>query len=160
VGISLGSVRKPFVPARRDWTLLSIAASDRRLLPVQLQKVLYLVGRRFSTLTKNGFYEFRSISSGHFSEEIYADVDALSKEGLVTIEHSVHDGLRHYRATTAGVERARKLQKQLPSEVVEYLRNVVTWASGRSVDQLVRESFGPREMTRSEPRKVDPLRPR
>jgi len=159
VGISLGIVRKPFLPARRDWALLSIAASGRRLLPVQLQKVLYLLGRRFSTLTKSAFYEFRSISSGHFSEEIYADVDALSKEGLVTIEHSVRDGLRHYRATTAGVERAKKLQKQLPPEVVEYLRNVVTWASGRSVDQLLRESFGPREMTGSAPRKVEPVRP-
>jgi uncharacterized protein YwgA len=139
---------------------LSIAASERRLLPVQLQKVLYLLGRRFPTLTKNAFYEFRSISSGHFSEEIYADVDALSKEGLVTIEHSVHDGLRHYRATTSGVERAKKLQKQMLPEVVEYLHNAVTWASGRSVDQLLRESFGPRGMTASDPRKVDPLRPR
>jgi hypothetical protein len=121
--------------------------------------VLYLLGRRFSTLTKNAFYEFRSISSGHFSEEVYADVEALSKEGLVTIEHSVRDGLRHYGATTTGVERAKKLEKQLLPEVVEYLHNVVTWAGSRSVDQLLRESFGPKAQTGSNPRRVDPLRP-
>jgi uncharacterized protein YwgA len=138
---------------------LSIAVSGRRLLPIQLQKVLYLVGQRFSSLTKNAFYEFRSISSGHFSEEIYADVEALTKEGLVAIEHSVRDGLRHYRATSAGVERAKKVQKQLLPEVVEYLQNVVTWAGSRSVDQLLRESFGPKAQTGSNPRRVDPLRP-
>lgn len=160
MGISLGNVRKPLVPARRDWALLSIAVSGRRLLPIQLQKVLYLVGQRFSSLTKNAFYEFRSISSGHFSEEIYADVEALTKEGLVAIEHSVRDGLRHYRATSAGVERAKKVQKQLLPEVVEYLQNVVTWAGSRSVDQLLRATFDPRGLTGSDPRKVDSLRPR
>jgi hypothetical protein len=102
---------------------------------------LHLVGRRFPALDEGGFYQFRSISSGHFSEAIYADAAALAKSGFVSIEYSERDGSQHYRMTRAGRERAKKLEKQLRPEVVHYLHNVVTWASSRSVDQLLRGSL-------------------
>jgi hypothetical protein len=158
VGFSLGGSRKPFVPGREDWALLCIAASDRRLLPIQLQKVLHLVGRRFPALDEGGFYRFRSISSGHFSEAIYADAAALAKSGLVSIEYSERDGTQHYRTTHAGRERARKLQKHLRPEIVQYVHNVVTWASSRTVDQLLRASLNPNQPARPSLRRPDPPR--
>lgn len=158
MGFFLGGTRKPFVPRREDWALLCIAASRRRLLPIQLQKVLHLVGRRFPDLDAGGFYQFRSISSGHFSDAIYADAAALAKNGLVSIEYSERDGLQHYRATQAGHERAKKLEKLMKAEVVQYLHNVVTWASSRSVDQLVRGSLDLSQPARPALRRFDPPR--
>ncbi|HEY3170035.1 MAG TPA: hypothetical protein VGK08_03450 [Thermoanaerobaculia bacterium] len=158
MGFFLGGTRKPFVPGREDWALLCIAASGRRLLPIQLQKVLHLVGRRFPALDERGFYQFRSISSGHFSEAIYADAAALAKSGLVSIDYSERDGLQHYRATRAGLERAKKLEKHLRPEVVQYLHNVVTWASSRSVDQLLRGSLDPNPPARPGLGRSDPPR--
>ncbi|HEY3123304.1 MAG TPA: hypothetical protein VGK70_04505 [Thermoanaerobaculia bacterium] len=161
MGITFRGARRPVVLRREDWALLSLAAaSGKRLLPVQLQKSLYLLGQQFPRLIEAGFYEFRSIGNEHFSEEVYADTDAMLKSGLVWIVHSDREGWRHYGATAAGRERARGLEKQLSPEVVRYVHRVVAWVSTRSVDQLLRGSPEPTAPAPSDPRKLNPLPPR
>jgi hypothetical protein len=137
VGFSLGGARK-HVSGRADWTLLSIACSDRSLLPIQLQKALYLLGGQYPAVVGTSFYQFRTVSAGHFSEEIYADVDMLSDSGLITIDQTANDASRRYKATPAGEARAKALTKAVRPEVIDYLQSVVHWASARTVDQLRR----------------------
>jgi hypothetical protein len=124
----------------RDWTLLVIGASDG-LLPIQLQRSLYLLGERSAELTRSGFYRFEPVGSGDFSEQVYADADALSKDGLVSIRFSERDGGRIYRLTPAGAERAKKLEKHVRPDLVQLLQKTVSWVSTRSVDQLLRGSI-------------------
>ena len=152
------SARKAVIGCR-DWTLLVIGASDG-LLPIQLQRSLYLLGERSPELTRTGFYRFQPVGSGEFSEQVYTDVDALSKDGLVSIRLSESDGARIYRLTPAGAERAKKLEKQVAPELIQFLRRTVSWVSTRSVDQLLRgsiEKVGSRD-PRSKDR--DAIRPR
>jgi len=139
VGFRLGSGPRKAVIAREDWALLVIAASDG-LLPVQLQKSLFLLGQRFPELGGTGFYEFRPVGRGDFSEQIYLDAVAFSKKGLVSIRFSERDGSRRYRLTPAGAERAKKLEKQVPPALSQSLRNLVSWVKTRSIDQLLRGS--------------------
>jgi hypothetical protein len=123
---------------RKDWTLMAIALSRRGLAPIQLQKSLHLLLQSHPRDVGSGFYEFRSMSSGHFSSDIYPDAQALAAEGLVAVEISAEEGWQHYSATTAGLARAQNLEKVLRPAVLLYLRKVVEWASMRSFDQLVR----------------------
>jgi hypothetical protein len=138
VGFLHGGVRKVVV-SREDWPLLAITASDS-LLPVQLQKSLFLLGQRFPELRKTGFYEFRAVGGGDFSEQIYVDADSLAKKGLVSIRFSERSGSREYRPTPAGAERAKKLERHVRPEIGQSLRKLVSWVNTRSMDQLLRGS--------------------
>jgi hypothetical protein len=158
VAISLGGSRKALSIARSDWALLSVAASERGLLPIQLQKTVYLLGQRYPGLVGGSFYEFRLVASGHFSEDVYVDAEALGGEGLVSIECSEDSGTRAYRATPAGIERARTLQRSLRPEVVDFLKTVVDWASTRTLEQLRRASIDPQQFGSPGPRPAGTLR--
>jgi hypothetical protein len=127
------------VLAREDWTLLVVGASDG-VLPIQLQKSLFLLGQRFPELRATGFYEFRPVGGGDFSEQIYTDVEALGKKGLVSVRFSDGMGGREYRLTPAGAKRAKKLEEQLRPELSQSLRKLVSWVTTRSMDQLLRGS--------------------
>jgi hypothetical protein len=128
---------------RKDWTLIAIALSRRGLAPIQLQKSLHLLLQTYPRDVGPNFYEFRSISSGHFSGDVYPDAQALASEGLIAIEVSEQEGWQHYSATAAGNARAKELSGFLRDPVVHYLRRVVGWASTRSFEQLVRQPFDP-----------------
>ena len=126
---------------RKDWTLLAIALSRPGLAPLQLQKSLHLLLETYPRDVGRSFYEFRSMASGNFSPDVYPDAQTLAGDGLITIEISGAEGWQHYLATTAGVARARQLERFLRPGVMDYLRRVVEWASMRSFDQLVRRPF-------------------
>jgi len=128
---------------RKDWTLIAIALSRRGLAPIQLQKSLHLLLQTYPRDVGPHFYEFRSISSGHFSGEIYPDAQALAGDGLIAIEVSEQEGWQHYSATAAGLAHAKQVLGFLREPVVHYLRRVVAWASTRSFEQLVRQPFDP-----------------
>lgn len=149
--------RKSLAITREDWTVLAIAAT-RGLTPVQLQRTLYLLGQRFPKLAASGFYEFRPVGGGDFSEQIYRDAEVLSEKGLVMIGDSGREGTREYRVTPAGAERARMLEKQLSSPVLHELRTVVAWARTRSVDQLGRGSSSTGRVLPADSPRRDPAR--
>lgn len=131
-----GGPRKPALLAREDWTLLSLATAKRSLLPIQLQKSLYLLGQRFPRLTGGAFYAFGSTSSWQFSKEVSRDANLLAMTGLVSID-VVDPGERAYRLTPQGLERARELEKRADPDAIQFLRRTVAWVRTRSVDQLL-----------------------
>ena len=144
---------------RKDWTLIAIALSRRGLAPIQLQKSIHLIQQTYPRDLGDHFYQFRSISSGHFSDEIYPDAQALAGEGLIAIEISEQEGWQHYSATAAGNARAKQLSGFLRDPILHYLRRVVGWASTRSFEQLVRQPFDS-NLAVPEPSESRPLTPR
>lgn len=131
-----GGSRKPVLLGREDWTLLSMATAKRSLLPIQLQKSLYLLGQRFPKLTAGAFYTFRAISTGHSSEEVSRDANLLAMTGLVSID-VIDPGGRAYRVTPKGLEHARELETRADPDAMQFLRRTVAWVRTRSVDQLL-----------------------
>jgi hypothetical protein len=133
--------RKPVLLTREDWTLLVLATARRSLLPIQLQKSLYLLGQKFPRLTAGAFYSFRATGSGQFSEEVSRDANLLSMLGLVSID-VIDPGGRGYGLTPKGLERARELESRADPEAIQFLRRTVAWVRTRSVEQLL---HGPAE---------------
>jgi len=109
---------------RKNWTLLAISFADGAdVSPVQLQKCLFLVGRKHKEEVGEDFYEF-SYDYGPFSKAIYQDAEILGSEGLVFIERPF-GGFAKYTITAQGAQRARQLSMEGPSPALEYLRKVM-----------------------------------
>src|SRR5256885_12661208 len=87
---------------RSRWVLLALlAAEGHSLNPVQLQKSLFLLGKRRPREVGKGFYHFRAYDYGPFDLAVYTDADELAEQGLVTIDRSMGQSLRRF-ALTAG----------------------------------------------------------
>ena len=128
--------RKPVLLTREDWTLLVLATARRSLLPIQLQKSLFLLGQKFPRLTAGAFYSFRMTSSGQISEEVSRDANLLAMLGLVSID-AIEPGGRGYGLTPNGRDRARELESRADPEAIQFLRRTVAWVRTRSADQLL-----------------------
>ena len=130
--------------ARKDWTLLAIAAAEGEVLsPVQLQKSLFLLSRNLPNLVGEDFYTFRPYNYGPFSIEIYHDAKTLASEGLVSIQEAPEQRWKKYRATPAGLERAVHLvrSEDVPEVAVRYLRTAVAWTRSLSFNELLRSIY-------------------
>lgn len=131
---------QPFT--RTDWLLLALGLSTGGLTPVQLQKVLFLVGERRKRVVGPDYYKFKPYNYGPFCQAIYTDVDLLASFlEQVEVDESRGRQLRRYRLTATGAERATELVKQAPAEGVAYLREVVPWAQKLTFNELVRAIY-------------------
>ena len=123
---------------RKDWTLLAVAAANgEALTPVQLQKSLFLLGKKMPREVKRGFYRFEPYNYGPFCRDIYTDAELLETEGLIRIDR-VEPGRSwaEYSARPDGIGCAGALRKQSP-KAVKYLEDVVAWALPLSFGELV-----------------------
>jgi uncharacterized protein YwgA len=126
---------------RQDWLLLvTSAAGERGLTPVQLQKTLFLLGRNFTRQVGSDFYEFAPYNYGPFCVEIYRDAETLQAKGLVDIRH---EGRRwpEYHLTPAGQRRAAQLKKKLAKDLADYIQELVRWTQSLSFPTLVRSIY-------------------
>lgn len=129
---------------RKDWTLLTIVAADKRpLQPVQLQKSLFLISRNLPRrlLGPGRFYSFSPYDYGPFCSDVYADAEDLEVEGLVVIQRSPDSCVRLYQATEPGARRALALERRLSPSAVDYVERVVTFTQSLSFNQLVRTIY-------------------
>jgi hypothetical protein len=124
---------------REEWALLAIAAAKgERLQPVQLQKVLFLLGKELPGAVGKDYYHFTPYNYGPFDSQAYADAEALAAEGLVSIERPCR--WAEYAATPAGLRRATELATD-NHPAWAYLQRVVEWARGLSFKALVRAIY-------------------
>jgi hypothetical protein len=141
----LGS-RKPVLLGREDWIVLALAVAKRNLQPIQLHKLLALLGRQFPKLTSQPFYAFGSANGEQLSVEVNRDANLHAMLGVIAIDTA--SGEREYRLTPRGVERARDLESRADPEALGFLRRMAAWVRTRSVDQL---RNGPAEPTTEAP---------
>jgi len=128
---------------RKDWTLLAIAAANGEpVSPVQLQKLLFLLGANLSPqqLGTGVFYHFTPYDYGPFDSAVYLDAEALEREGFVRIE-TPPGSYREYTATPAGLSRAATLKGQLDPAVSAYLEQTAAWVRSLSFNDLLRAVY-------------------
>ena len=122
-----------------DLLLKIIAAADgKRLTPVQLQKVAFLLGEGCRDEMPDDYYSFRKYDYGPFSAAVYADAEKLERDGLIAISINSRGGWREYAATAAGIEADFE---DIPDVVSTYIEETVKWAMQLSFQQLVREVY-------------------
>jgi uncharacterized protein YwgA len=124
---------------RRDWVLVVLSVADRwTLTPVQLQKSLFLLGKRYRTLVGSKFYRFKPYAYGPFDQSVYRDATDLAQEGLISID-SAGERQRRYVATLTGIEYAKQLPKF--SDIEQPATEIVTWVQSRSFSELVSDIY-------------------
>jgi hypothetical protein len=119
--------------------LLTLAAAEgAELTPVQLQKVLFLLGERQRDKVGTGFYGFHPYNFGPFSADVYFDAEQLEREGLAMIDRgSPGRSWSLYAATPAGLARAREVAQQAPADLPDYIGRLVQWARSLTFRELV-----------------------
>jgi hypothetical protein len=123
---------------RHDWTLLVIAAADGRALsPVQLQKVLFLLGKDLG-LDGGGYYNFHAYDYGPFDVDVYRDAERLAARGLVTIEHGAY---KTFTITGAGKAKAAEVGVALNEPARGFVRELVAWALRQSFQDIVKAVY-------------------
>jgi hypothetical protein len=115
-------------------------ARGRGLSPVQLQKVLFLLGKKLPQEVGPNFYDFQPYNYGPFDSAVYSDADVLSFGGLVSIAKS-GGGYNEYSPTPKGLEYAENLKQAAPPRALAYLDRAVQWAQTLSFSGLVRAIY-------------------
>jgi hypothetical protein len=123
---------------RSDWTLLVLAAAEGApLQPVQLQKVLFMLGKRLPHEVADHFYHFEPYHYGPFDADVYRDAEYMAAQGLVTIGAG---RWKTYAATPSGYVRAQKLAAERPA-AARFVGQLVGWARSLSFEQLVKSVY-------------------
>ncbi len=129
-------------PRPGAWVLLALLhAKHHALTPVQLQKTLFLLGKRRSKDVGKAFYHFRAYDYGPFDVAVYTDADLLVDDGLVAVNTHGGRSLRYYHLTDDGVAEAKRLARSAPPKALAYLADVVPWAQQLSFNELVRAVY-------------------
>lgn len=122
----------------KDWTLLVIASALKEaLMPVQLQKSLFLISKNVPVAAEGPFYQFVPYDYGPFNSDVYADAAELEDEGLVVITRPPQTRYKTYRATDAGKAAAERLRVGLPENARQYVAEVVNFTQSVTFNQLV-----------------------
>lgn len=124
---------------KRDWLLAALSESPNgRLSPVQIQKSMFLFKEGAqSHFDQNQFYKFAPYQFGPFSPDIYYDLEALERRGLVRIERDDGGKRRAYVITQQGQEFASKMRGE-HRRAYGYLGNLTRWVTRKSFTELLR----------------------
>ncbi len=71
---------------RENVTLAVLSLADGMLTPVQLQKAMFLASDKLSSAFKaDSRYNFQPYDYGPFDRQMYEDVEAMERQGLIQI---------------------------------------------------------------------------
>ena len=127
---------------RRDWVLLVTAAADGEpLSAVQLQKVLFLIGKDLDHQVGEHYYDFRPFHYGPYAVAVYEDATRLNQEGLVLVAAASQGRWNEYQATPNGTRVAATLLQSLPKSDADRIRALVKWARSLSFEDLLRAVY-------------------
>jgi|SRR5215213_531235 len=124
---------------RRYWPLLVIDdAGPTGLSPVQLQKVLFLIGQNLANEVGKSYYKFVPYNYGPFDQRVYSDADILIRAGLVQSVQVAGRNWAYYTVTPEGHGVAYHARNtEVSPKMSGYITKVVKWAQSLSFAQLL-----------------------
>ena len=122
---------------RRELVLATLATAGEyaNFLPVQVQKIFFLIDRKASHLVGGPHFRFTPYDYGPFDSNVYDILDELKVEGLVVIDPSGR--YRRYYLSNAGFTAGEDVLFRLPEPTKHFLRETVHWVRSLRFDQLV-----------------------
>lgn len=124
--------------SKQDWILLLLR--QKPLDRIRLMKALFLVWHRSGRNLK-GFYEFTPYMYGPCSFDLYADVEALQQEHLVSqAPHPVRQWASYY-LTPTGASRAALIEEEADRTTVAYVRDIAEEVSSMGFHALLRKVY-------------------
>ena len=126
--------------SRQDWLLLALARrGDNGLSPVQVQKVMFLIGTELPRAVGSNFYRFKPYNYGPFDRAVYDDLGELARDGFVSIDGS--GSWRRYAITANGLARAEEAKSRADRNALTYLDRVVDWVCSLAFTDLIRAIY-------------------
>ena len=120
-----------------NWIILAVRyGKNGSISPVQLQKSLFLLGKKCPNEVGNDFYTFEPYDYGPFNKDIYHDAEELSQQGLLA-KQQMGPTWAGYSITPEGIKCANRLDKEADPAAKEHLGQVVEWAQGLTFPQLL-----------------------
>lgn len=121
-----------------DLNLLTIAYG-KELQPVQLQKILFLLGAKTPehALEKQACYTFSPYDYGPFCADVYFDAEKLEQQGLIRIRRPPASRYKEYSITENGSQASVDIANRLHPEVSSYLKTLVNYTKSLSFNELV-----------------------
>ncbi|MEO1015353.1 MAG: hypothetical protein AAFX08_09240 [Pseudomonadota bacterium] len=123
---------------RQRSMLAALAANDdATYAPVQVQKLFFLIDENLAADLGGKLFSFEPYDYGPFDKNVYAELEALERAGLVEIVNRASRRSRRYRLTAAGNALGGEACAVLRPEVQDYLRNAAKWVCSLSFAELV-----------------------
>ncbi len=122
---------------RREFVLATLASAGEyaTFLPVQIQKIFFLIDREAAYLVDGPHFNFRPYDYGPFDSSVYDVLNALNVNGFVNIDSSGR--YRRYCLTVGGFSVGEATLSQLPLATQRFLKDTVRWVRSLRFDQLV-----------------------
>lgn len=128
------------VPLSRDKIALVVLsiAGEHPLTPVQIQKALFLASDKIpEAFARGSQYSFQPYDYGPFDWQVYADIEALEREGLANIGQQQGSRWKTYSATRSGIAEGKRLARQLTCMQRQLLERIVGLVRSLSFNDLV-----------------------
>jgi uncharacterized protein len=123
---------------REQLILAAMATADRpNHMPVQLQKLFFLIDRRMPKAVDGPHFDFQPYHYGPFDRAVFDVLEKLAAKGLVEVERQSDRRWKKYRLTEQGQERGAKILKTLQEPTRTYLERLSRYVRSMSFPELV-----------------------
>lgn len=124
---------------RSHWALLVLnEARPSGLSPLQLQKSLFLIGKKLPGEVGDSYYEFIPYNYGPFDARVYSDAQSLVNSNLVQRIQVSGKNWSYYTITPPGHDLAEHLKEnEISQRASVYVTQVVKWVQSLSFAQLL-----------------------
>jgi hypothetical protein len=109
---------------------------DMEYQPVHLQKLLFLIDENCADAIGGKKFDFHPGDFGPVDTAVYDAVEEMADEGLLKIKR-LKPRFHNYSLTPQGLECGKLVLGKLPTDIAEYITDVVKWMRRSYFDHIV-----------------------
>ncbi len=123
---------------REELVLAALSpAQGRRLTPVQVQKLFFLIDETVPEHVGGPHFDFKAYDYGPFDSEVYATIEGLARRGLAEVDRSAQFSMKTYRLAPAGQRLGDELLAGLPGPGREFIERAFEFVTTTPFAELV-----------------------
>lgn len=122
----------------RQELILAVLASggqNATFLPVQVQKLFFLIDREVPQRVGGPFFDFAPYDYGPFDSAVYDELDRMKSSGIVFIDTTGR--YRRYSLTDDGFQKGSATLHRLPADIQTFFTGLTAWVRKLDFQQLV-----------------------
>jgi hypothetical protein len=126
---------------RNDLVLAALASiPDAEYQPVHVQKLFFLIDENCADDIGGRKFGFGPYDFGPYDKAVYSALEELAERDFVRIRRH-RSRYQTYDLTPVGLQKGEALLKKLPSDVRQYIQEVVNWLLRSDFDQIVQTIY-------------------
>jgi uncharacterized protein len=126
---------------RNDLVLAALASvPDVEYQAVHLQKLFFLIDENCADAIDGKKFNFGPNDFGPYDKAVFSAVEELARQNLVQIGRH-RSRYRIFALTPEGLIKGKVLLRKLPSDVRQYIRDVVKWLLRSDFDKIVQTIY-------------------